>query len=464
MEQRKARLGVLALMLKEYEGIFPGITKRQQDFLTAVLAQNSDLTDFDFPRISLCREDTQQLTEEFQRKDLDGLLVFLLSYAPGQYLIRAMQHNHLPLAMLLIQPDQSAGADFGELELTVNQAIHGTQDNANCLLRAQIPCVYFVGNREEDGLRRFLSDFAAAAMARRTLQNLKVGVIGKLTGMGDVISDDMAVFEKLGPEFIYDSIGTVTRCVEAVPEADVQRALKEDETLFTIDPKLSPLVHADAVRQYLGIKAYLEQGGYGAYTIHFDEFGADGRYQRLPFLAASRLMADGYGYAAEGDASCAAWMAAMRTLCGAADFSEMYLMDFARNALLLCHAGEGNIAVARKDRKPFLMDRVFGEGGLANPPTPIFTPEPGEAIVMSLVHLGGTRFRLVAAHGAVLDECGLAACDMPYLFFRPDCGVAPMVRRWLENGGTHHETIVFGDHMEKLRLLCRLLGVELAEL
>ena len=69
-------------------------------------------------------------------------------------------------------------------------------------------------------------------------------------------------------------------------------------------------------------------------------------------------------------------MAAMIRLCGRANFSEMYMMDFARDAILLCHAGEGNWALCRKDRKPFLMDRVFLEGGLSNPPTPIFCPEP----------------------------------------------------------------------------------------
>ena len=45
-------------------------------------------------------------------------------------------------------------------------------------------------------------------------------------------------------------------------------------------------------------------------------------------------MADGYGYAAEGDATAAMLMAAMLRLCGQAGFSEMYMMDFAREAIL----------------------------------------------------------------------------------------------------------------------------------
>lgn len=110
------------------------------------------------------------------------------------------------------------------------------------------------------------------------------------------------------------------------------------------------------------------------------------------------------------------------------------------------------------------MDRVFNEGGLSNPPTPIFTPEPGRAAVMSLAHIGGERFRLVLAQGEMLDECGLKKCDMPYMFFRPDAGVEASVQRWLELGATHHEAIVAGEQAARIRLFCRLAGIELAEI
>ena len=119
--------------------------------------------------------------------------------------------------------------------------------------------------------------------------------------------------------------------------------------------------------------------------------------------------------------------------------------------------------MCRRDKKPFLMDRVFNEGGLSNPPTPIFTPEPGPAGVISLVHVGGERFRLVYAPGEILDECSLRKIDMPYMFFRPASGVRACIKAWLEQGGTHHEIIVPGDYAARVRLLCRLLGIEFVE-
>lgn len=460
--ERKAKLGVLALMLEAYEPIFPGITKAQEEYLRGVLHDVSETATYIFPRIALNREDIDTLTAQYNADGLDGILIFLLSYSQGQYLVRAMQRNHLPLAMALIQPDRSAKPGFGEWEYTINQGIHGAQDNANCLLRAGIPCAFFAGDRTEPAFPAFLSDFAAAARTKTAMSSMKIGIIGKLPGMGDVVTDDMAFYRKLGPEFVYDSIGTVQALCAAVSEADIDAAVSRDKELFDIDPSMPEEMHRTAARLYLGIRQYVRQNGYAGYTIHFDELGADGRFSQLPFLAASHLMAEGFGYAAEGDASTAALTAILHLLCGNANFSEMYMMDFERQAILLCHAGEGNWATAAQ--KPYLMNRVFNEGGLSNPPTPIFTPRPGRAAVLSLVHLGGESFRLVMAQGEVLPDSSLSACDMPYLFFRPDSGVRPCVTRWLEAGGTHHEAVVLGEYAARIRLLCRLCGIELAEL
>ena len=99
---------------------------------------------------------------------------------------------------------------------------HGSQDNANALHRAGIPCVYFAGSRLNGELKEFVADFGAAAKTVRKLQNMKIGIIGKLPGMGDVVTDDMAVYRKIGPEFVYDSIGTVTKFCADVTSDEVE--------------------------------------------------------------------------------------------------------------------------------------------------------------------------------------------------------------------------------------------------
>ena len=137
---------------------------------------------------------------------------------------------------------------------------------------------------------------------------------------------------------------------------------------------------------------------------------------------------------------------------------------FKREAILMCHQGEGNWRLCRADRRPYLKNRVLSEGGLSNPPTPIFTPEPGRACILSLTHLTADRFRLVCAPGEILPDADLLHVDMPYLFFRPDSGVRSCVTAWLEQGGTHHEALVLGDRLDRIRLFCRLWNVEFVQL
>lgn len=460
MNDRKARIGILALMLEGYEPLFPGIIERQRLYVEEILETLKDVIEPDFPGVAYSREKMEEYTERYNRDHLDGIMIFLCSYAQGQYIIHAMQKNTLPLALALVQPEETVRDDFEEIDLTVNQGIHGSQDNANCLMRAGIPCAFFAGSRLNGELKKFVSDFAAAARTRTAMRDMKIGLVGRLQGMGDVVGDDMTIFRKLGPEIVYDSIGTVFRYCSQVGGDEIRERMELEREWFDIDETLPETVHADAVRTYLGLKRYLQDRGYAGYSVHFEEFGEDGRFARLPLLAASSLMADGYGYGAEGDATAAMLMAAMICLCGQANFSEMYMMDLKRDAVLMCHQGEGNWATARKDRKPYLKNRVLSEGGLDDPPTLLFTPEPGEGAIMSLVQVKGDQFRLVYAPGSIMDECGMKYNDMPYLFFRPESGVRSCITSWLENGGSHHEIVLQGNYEDRIRLWCRMTGIE----
>ena len=119
-------------------------------------------------------------------------------------------------------------------------------------------------------------------------------------------------------------------------------------------------------------------------------------------------MARGLGFAGEGDALTAALVAAGHELLGDAHFTEMYAMDFPSDSILMSHMGEGNWRVARTDRKPRLIKRPLGIGGLADPPTILFQYQPGPATLATLLSIGGDRFRLIVAEGEVLDTRGAA--------------------------------------------------------
>jgi L-arabinose isomerase len=281
-----------------------------------------------------------------------------------------------------------------------------------------------------------------------------------MNDMGDIRVDESALIRGLGPQIRAVAPGDLYRGMLAATDAQVADVIAFEDARFEIDPALSADERADHARMQVAIRAMLEQGGYGAYTAHFDAIGEDGRFARLPLAAASTLMAAGYGYAAEGDVLTACLVAAGHRLIGDAHFTEMYAMDFPSDSVLMSHMGEGNWKIARSDRPVRLIKRPLGIGRLADPPTFLFQYQPGPATIATLVNLEGGRFRLVVAEGENLDSAPLPALEMPYGQFRPDSGLRECLNGWLAAGGPHHEVMNLGHHAASWRVFCQLTGIE----
>ncbi len=464
LKARMPKIGLLGLISDGYESTFPGIIERQTKYANELVQALSKVAEVHFNGPGLNRGSIERRMEEYNEQGMDGILIVLLAYSQGAWLMHALQDNKLPIALAVVQPDQEVLDDWEELDLTVNQGIHGAQDNANVIVRSGIKCQFFAGNRHEQRFIDFFENFAKACYARTRLRSMRTAVIGRMCGMGDILTDDFAFLRKIGPEICHDTIGSVFNCMGKITEHEINSRIAMDYETFDVDSKLSLASHYEAVRIYLGFRKYLQDKGFDAFTAHFDIFGDDGRFKQLPLYAASNLLAEGYGYAAEGDFMCASMVSAAHAIGNNdANFTEMYTMDFVKNAIIFCHAGEGNWATCRKDMKPRLIDRYLGEGGLDNPPTHIFTPQYGPATLTSLAAIDGSRFKLVLAKGKILPKSDLSRCEMPYIFFSPDNGIESCVEGWLKHGGTHHEVISLGDVSNRWRMLCDMLGIEYIE-
>jgi L-arabinose isomerase len=255
-------------------------------------------------------------------------------------------------------------------------------------------------------------------------------------------------------------MGEVVEKMQNLDPAEIERQLELDRKNFLIDEDMPVENHRHAVEIMLGFEKILIEGGFAGYSANFDVFKGDGRFRQIGLLAASNLLAKGYGYGAEGDVNSTIMVTAGHMLDQDANFTEMYAMDFERESILMSHMGEGNWKIARKDRPIRLANRELGIGDLDNPPTTVFMAEPGEATLTSLVALKGDHFRLIAMKGQVLDTEEFPNIEMPYFHFRPDSGIRTANTEWLKSGGTHHQGMLMGDHLRKWEFLCSILGIE----
>lgn len=464
IEQKKPRIGLLGIMQELYDDDIPGITEHQEEYAREVCDQLSEVADWEFPGAARNRQDIEEILGDFNRQKLDGVMIVMLTYGPAMRAVRALQQNNLPLLLANIQPVSEVTTDWNMDDLTYNQGIHGAQDMANAMLRT-------IGDNFEvisadwksAEFKEFVGDWASAAQAATSLKEMKIASIGKMHGMGDTLSDEAAFTRVIGPEVNREYIGQVFRNMESFSSEEVDEQMAVERERFDVDEDMPEKNFRYAVRMYLGFKKFLEDGDYRGFSAHFDTFKGDGRFDQINMLAASNLMAEGYGYAAEGDTNTASMVAAGHILDGDAHFTEMYAMDFERGSMLMSHMGEGNWKVARQDEPVRLVNRELGIGDLNNPPTTVFRVEPGPATTVSLVHVVGEQFRLVVAQGEVMDSQKYPTIEMPYFHFKPDSGLRACNDAWLKAGGTHHQTLLQGDQRRKWQMLCRILGIEYIE-
>jgi L-arabinose isomerase len=458
--QRKPRIGFLGIMHGLYDEKQPEITTMQEKFAREVAQSLSGIADVYFPGAAKSRQDIQQIVRTFNNEDYDGIMIVMLLYSPGFRLVRALEENNLPILLANIQPLPSVTPDWNWSKLTTNQGIHGAQDTANMIIQAKVKPAVVTEDWKSVAFKGFFTDWAKAAMTVTVLKSMRIAVFGRMKGMGDIVGDEGYFQRKVGPEIYHEGIGQVHRYMEAVTDTQIDAQIDEDKKNFEIASDLPEENHQYAARLQLGFEHFLVEAGYDGFSVNFDAFKEDGRFSQIHMLAASNLMAKGYGYSNEGDIHTAAMVGAGHFLVGEGHFTEMYSLDFEKDSALMSHMGEGNWKIARKDRPVRLINRELEIGGLGNPPTVVFSAQPGPATIISLVSLAEGGYRLVTCQGEILNTEELIDVPMPYFHFRPETGIRRAMDNWLLSGGTHHEALTLGEFSRRWVMLSDILRIE----
>src|SRR4051812_41744854 len=458
----RPRVGLLGIMQELYDDMLPGITERQGAYAKELAASIGEGIDVQVAAPARNRADIEARVRSFEQEGLDGILVVMLTYGPGMRVARALGETRLPVCLANVQPVPEVTTAWDMGDLTYNQGIHGAQDTANAMVRAGRPFHVVTGDWDSEAFRASITEWARAAAAVTRWRSLKVAVFGyAMNGMGDIRVDEHSLLRTLGPQVDALAPGAIVRAAESISEERVRELIEFENERFEIDPRLSPDERESHARAQLGIQEVLDGGGYRAYSTHFGAIAEDGRFSRLPLAAASSLMAQGYGFGAEGDPLTGALMCAAIDLLGETQFTEMYAMDFARDAMLMSHMGEGNWAMARPDRPVKLIKRPLGIGALEDPPTFLFQYETGPCTLATLVVLGDGAYRLVVSEGEIVDTEELPALEMPYGFFRPESGVNACMDAWLRAGGPHHQVLNRGHVAGAWALFAEAAGLDL---
>jgi L-arabinose isomerase len=349
--------------------------------------------------------------------------------------------------------------------MTANHGVHGTQDLANVLLRSNVPFAYVTSHLQDPAGLKELADFFAAAAAVRRLSGASLGMLGyPFPGMGDFALDTTHMAATLGCSGTVMPLEEyIRRAADAPPQAAAD-LVAEYRSTYDVAPDVTDADLEATARVEIALRGMVDERRLDGFTYQFLAFGEDERTPTVPFVAASRLMADGLGFGGEGDLISAAGSALLNWLMPPASFTEMFTTDFGGNSVFMSHMGECSVAMARRDRKVRLAARPHPITRTRQRQLTLVTAlEPGPATLFALTLGPCSRWRLIASQMTISDWGPLDGMTVPHFKLVPSGDVRDFLTAYACAGGPHHCAVCFGDARARLRAAARLLSADFCE-
>ena len=465
-DTERLKVGLLGLTLEFYERGGGEIRQGREEFVRRrILPALADIANVRFDGAVFKREDVERRVSQFEASGVDVLLVVCLTYSSSLSSLPALKRTGLPIVVWNTQELRSVDESYGPAELTANHGVHGTFDLCNVLVRSGVRFDYLTSHLEDEGAIGELGDHLRSAAAASRLRLMRLGLLGyPFPGMGDFAMDTTNLAATLGCAWEALSVADFNRRAEQADAGQAAKLASEYRRLYEVSSEITDDDLCDAARAELTLRQMIEEHRLDAYSYQFLDFGQDERTVTVPFVAASRLLAEGIGFGGEGDLIAAAYSALLNWLHPPGGFSEIFTIDFAGNSVLLSHMGEANVAMGRKGRKVRMVRRE-------RPIVPIrgnqlalaVSYEPGPATLTALTLTANQRWRIIASPVSILDFGPLKQLDVPHAKVSPAGDVRDFLTAYATAGGPHHLAVCFGDARKKLRLLSMFLDADYVE-
>jgi L-arabinose isomerase len=394
-----------------------------------------------------------------------GIITWMHTFSPSKMWIAGLTELNRPLCHLHTQFNRDIPLDSIDMDfMNLNQSAHGDREHGFIGARMRIPRKVVVGHWEDPAVIERLSGWMRAAAAFADGKALKVARFGdNMREVAVTEGDKVEAQIKLGWSVNGYGVGDLVDYVSKVGESEVDGLVKVYEREYEVAPEARTGEGAARVREQarieLGMRAFLEAGGFGAYTDTFQDLHG---LPQLPGLASQRLMAAGYGFGAEGDWKTACLVRAMKVMAsglGGVSFLEDYTynLDPAGPAALSAHMLEVCPSIAAG--KPRLEVHPLGIGGKADPARLVFCGEPGAALNATLVDMGG-RMRMIVNEVDTVEPKPMPKLPVARVLLKPRPDLARAAECWIIAGGAHHTGYSRVVKTEWMRDWAEMAGIE----
>jgi len=397
-----------------------------------------------------------------------GVIAWMHTFSPAKMWIAGLDALRKPLLHLHTQANVElpwADIDFDFMNL--NQAAHGDREFGYIQTRLGVARKTVVGHVSNPAVRDQIETWQRAAAGWQAARTLKLARFGDNMRYVAVTEGDKTEAElRFGVQVNTWGVNELADAVAAASETDVDALVATYLAEYDVAPELLPGAERhqslrDGAAIEAGLRTFLEAGGFGAFTTSFEDLGA---LKQLPGLAVQRLMAEGYGFGAEGDWKTAILVRVANVmgagLPGGASLMEDYTYDLVAGDEKILGAHMLEVSPSLTTATPRLEVHPLGIGGKEDPVRLVFTADPGPALVVAMSDLRD-RFRLVANVVENVDAPDLPNLPVGRAVWKPAPDFATSAACWLAAGAAHHTVMTTAVGLEVFQDFAEISGTEL---
>lgn len=422
----------------------------------------------EFKLVATTADNITQLMKEANYDDsVAGVVTWMHTFSPAKNWIRGTKLLQKPLLHLATQfldniPYKTIDFDY----MNLNQSAHGDREYAFINARLQKHNKVIFGHWSTPTTQNKIAKWMDVAIAYNESFKIKVVTFAdKMRNVAVTDGDKIEAQIQFGWTVDYWGVGDLVEYVNKVDESEINQLYVNLQSKYDY---VTGENNADKfeynvkyqLREYLAIKQFMDDKGYSAFTTNFEDLVG---LEQLPGLAVQLLMAEGYGFAGEGDWKTAALTRLLKIVSHnqATAFMEDYTLDLreGHEAILGSHMLEVDPSIATD--KPSVEVHPLDIGGKDDPARLVFTGRQGNAMDVTLADFG-KEFRLIAYEvtGNKPEQ------ETPHLpvakqLWTPKDGLETGATRWLEFGGGHHTVLTFSVDLEQLKDLATLFNIKI---
>jgi L-arabinose isomerase len=397
-----------------------------------------------------------------------GVITWMHTFSPSRNWIAGLAALQKPLAHLHTQynrdiPWSEIDMDF----MNLNQSAHGDREFGFIMSRMRLNRKVVVGHWQDPEAQERLSVWARAAAAWHDAQGAKLSRFGdNMRSVAVTEGDKVEAQLRLGYAVHGYGVGDLAALVHQVGDAEIDALVNEYEAQYAVAPDLRRggerhTSVREAARIEIGMRQFLTEGEFKAFTTTFEDLHG---LVQLPGLSVQRLMADGYGFGAEGDWKTSALLRAMKVMSvgldGGTSFMEDYTYHLNPNGMKVLGAHMLEICPTIANGQPSLQVHPLGIGGKADPARLVFDSRTGPAINVSLMDMGN-RFRMVVNEVDVITpDAPLPKLPVARAVWIPRPSFKDALAAWIYAGGAHHTGFSLSLTSEYMEDFANIAGIE----